>query len=142
MNIPEGTFGIISFVVSVVSITLAIVSIYLARLSVRESQANFEKTSEVLSKINERTAGTEKVVGDHFDKLMGTVLSIVNTATANPEVRKAELEAQKAERGVKSQEMFTKMLQDAVTSGDTTKVDRFLESFKKMGEVFGTSRKS
>ena len=121
-----------SIIASVASITLAVVSIWLARSSVRESQASSEKTTNTLNQINERSAGTEKIVGEHFDKLMGTVLSIVNTATTGPEVRKAELELKEKEQQAKMQEQLFKMMADTLNSGDPKRLQQFLE----MGETF------
>ncbi len=120
---------------SVASITLAIVSIWLARTAVRDSQANFEKTSNTLSTINERAAGTEKVVGEHFDKLMETVLSIVNTATTGPEVRKAELESQDKAQQAKIQEQMFEIVREAIESGDPKKVETFTTWMNQLSKL-------
>ena len=131
------TIELITIIGSVASITLAIVSIWLAKSSVKESRSNYEKTAKTLSDINERAAGTEKIVGEHFDKLMESVLSIVNTATTGPEVRKAEIELKQQEQQSKIQEHLFQILSSAINSGDKDKLQTLLdtmERFKKFGK--------
>jgi hypothetical protein len=124
----------ISLIVGIAAVVLSLTSIWLARTSVKESQTNFERTSETLAQINERAAGTEKIVGEHFDKLMSTVLNIVNTATTGPEVRKAELEAREKEETSKFQMEIIRMMNDALQSGDPKKINTFLDMGKAISK--------
>ncbi len=122
--------GLASIVTGIASITLAIVSIWLAKSSVRESQTNFEKTSKALSEISERATGIEAIVGPYFDKIMDTMINIVNTATSGPEIRKAELEAQESQRAAKLQEEMFKLFTDA--AHEPEKLDHLVNLMAKM----------
>lgn len=122
-------FAIVS---SIVSITLAAVSIWLARSAVAQSQASYEKSAKTLGAINERAAGTEQVVGEHFQRLMDTMLKIVDTATTSPEVRMAELEYKSREQEARTRDQLFKYLGDALASGDTSKLKDLFTTFSPL----------
>jgi len=130
-----------SIIASVASITLAAVSIWLAGRAVSQSQANYEKAAETLAKINERSAGTEQIVGEHFEKLMGTMLKIVDTATTSPEVRMAELEYKSKEQEARARDLLFKYLGDALASGDTSKLKDLFTTFAPLVQTQGRQEK-
>ena len=119
---------LVSFGANAATITLAIVSIWLATSSVRESRANHERTLTTLAAVSERAAVTERTVGEHFEKLMGTILSIANSMAIAPEVRKAEIERLGEEQHARIQSDIIKLLGDAIKWGDTAKVDAFVRA--------------
>lgn len=118
----------ISFVANAAAITVAIVAIWLAISSVRESGANHEKTLTTLAAVSERAAVTERTVGEHFEKLMGTMLSIANAMAVAPEVRRAEIERLGEEQRARIQSDMIKLLGEAIKWGDTAKVDAFVRA--------------
>lgn len=87
---------------------------------------------EALQAIDKRSAVTENTVGDNFQKMMSTVLSIVESATADKEVQKAQLEAKAAETGTETQRQLFTMLQEVVKTGDKEKADTFLKIMQGM----------
>jgi len=113
---------VISVVTGTASIVLAVVSIWLAIRSVSQSEASYQKTSETLGRINERSAGTEAIVGEHFQKLMDTMLKIVDSTTTSPEIRLAELEYKSKEQELAAKNQLFKYLETALASGDTEKL--------------------
>jgi hypothetical protein len=118
----------VSFGANAAAITLAIVAIWFAISSVRESRANHEKTLTTLAAVSERAAVTERTVGEHFEKLMGTILSIANAMAIAPEVRKAEIERLGEEQNARIQSDMIKLLGDAIKWGDAAKVDAFVRA--------------
>ena len=126
----------LSFGANAAAITLAIVSIWFAISSVRESRANHEKTLTTLAAVSERAAVTERTVGEHFEKLMGTILSIANAMAVAPEVRRAEIERLGEEQHARIQSDMIKLLGDAIKWGDAAKVDAFVRAV----EAFSSGR--
>lgn len=126
----------IAFGANAAAITLAIVSIWLAISSVRESRANHERTLTTLAAVSERAAVTERTVGEHFEKLMGTILSIANAMAVAPEVRRAEIERLGEEQHARIQSDMIKLLGDAIKWGDAAKVDAFVRAV----EAFSSGR--
>jgi hypothetical protein len=110
------------------AITLAIVAIWLAISSVRESRANHERTLTTLAAISERAAVTERTVGEHFEKLMATILSISNSIAIAPEVRKAEIDRLGQEQHARIQSDIIKLLSEAIRWGDADKVEAFVRA--------------
>ena len=118
----------IAFGANAAVITLAIVSIWLAISSVRESRTNHERTLTTLAAVSERAAVTERTVGEHYEKLMATILSIANAMAIAPEVRRAEIERLGEEQHARIQSDIIKLLGDAIKWGDTAKVDAFVRA--------------
>lgn len=110
---------------SVASIVLAIVAIWMAWASENRARSSEARTNEVLRQIDKRSEVTEQVVGAHFDRLMTTVLDIVNTATTDKEVRAAQIEAQTQDRSNQVQMKIMEMLSEVVQSGDKEKAETF-----------------
>ena len=121
-----------SLVSSITSIVLAVVAIVLSILSDRRSAETHAKTMEALQAIDKRSAITESTVGENFQQMMKTVLSIVQSATADKEVQKAELEAKSAESAAETQRQLFGMLSEVIKSGDKEKAQNFIEVFKAM----------
>jgi hypothetical protein len=121
-----------SIVASISSIVLAVVAIVLSVLSDRRSAESHGKTMEALQAIDKRSAITENTVGENFQQMMKTVLSIVQSATADKEVQKAELEAKSAETAAQTQRQLFGMLEEVIKSGDKEKVQNFIEVFRAM----------
>lgn len=121
-----------SLVSSIASIVLAVVAIVLSVLSDRRSTESYTKTMEALQAIDKRSTVTENTVGENFQQMMKTVLSIVQSATADKEVQKAELAAKAAETAGETQRQLFGMLEEVVKSGDREKVQSFIEVFKAM----------
>lgn len=121
-----------SLIASITSIVLAIVAMVLAILTDRRAAESHLKTMEALQAIDKRSAVTENTVGDNFQKMMSTVLSIVESATADKEVQKAQLEAKAAETGTETQRQLFTMLQEVVKTGDKEKADTFLKIMQGM----------
>jgi len=119
---------LISFAANAAAITLAIVSIWLAVSSVRESRLNHERTLTTLAAVSERSAVTERTVGEHFEKLMATILSIANGMAIAPEVRKAEIERLGEEQHARIQSDIIKLLGESIKWGDAAKVDAFVRA--------------
>ena len=71
-------FTMTSFMASIASLVLAVVAIFLARSSAKESRDNYEKTKDVLAKINTRSAVIETTVHKSQDQLMATVTKIID----------------------------------------------------------------
>lgn len=120
-------FSIIS---SIASIVLAIVAMVLAILADRRAAESHLKTMEALQAIDKRSAVTENTVGENFQKMMSTVLSIVESATADKEVQKAQLAAKAEETSAQTQRQLFTMLQEVVSSGDSARVDAFAKIFE------------
>jgi hypothetical protein len=118
----------ISFSANAATITLAIVAIWLAISSVRESRASHERTLTTLAAVSERVAVTERTVGDHFEKLTGTILSIANSMAVAPEVRKAEIERLGQEQQARIQSDIIKLLGDSIKWGDAAKTDALVRA--------------
>jgi Na+-transporting NADH:ubiquinone oxidoreductase subunit NqrC len=127
-----GTIEIFSLVASIASIILAVVAILLSLSSEQRSQQNHFKTVELLAQVDKRAEITEKTVGEHFEKLMGTVLDIVNTATTDKEVRAAEIKAKSEENSGKIQMKLMDNLTQVVQSGEKDKVEAFIKIFQAM----------
>jgi len=123
--------GIWEFV-AIVTITLATVSIIGTALSYWMSQKNYEKTADTLAKISERAATTESLVGQHFENMMGTVLKIVQSATTEPEVRKAEVSAQERAAQASMTQSFSETFTELVRSGDKEKIDAFVDALERI----------
>jgi len=123
---------------NVAAITLAIVAIWFAIASVRESRINHERTLTTLATVSERAAVTERTVGEHFEKLMATILSIANSIAVAPEVRKAEIQRLGDEQQARIQSDMIKLLGDAIKWGDAAKVDAFVRAV----EAFTSGRGS
>jgi len=123
--------GIWEFV-AIVTITLATVSIIGTALSYWMSQKNYEKTADTLAKVSERAATTESLVGQHFENMMGTVLKIVQSATTEPEVRKAEVSAQERAAQASMTQSFSETFTELVRSGDKEKIDAFVDALERI----------
>jgi hypothetical protein len=118
----------LSFGANAAAITLAIVAIWFAGSSIRESRANHERTLTTLAAISERAAVTERTVGEHFEKLMATILGLANSMAVAPEVRKAEIDRLGEEQHARIQSDMIKLLGEAIKWGDAAKVDAFVRA--------------
>ena len=123
--------GIWEFV-GIVSITLATVAIIGTALSYWMSQKNYEKTADTLAKISERAATTESLVGQYFENMMGVVLKIVESATTEPEVRKAEVSAQERAAQASLTQSFSKTFTELLKNGDKEKIDAFVDAVERI----------
>ncbi len=123
---------IFSLVSSVASIVLAVVAIALSMLSDRRSNESHTKTMEALQAIDKRSAVTENTVGENFQKMMTTVLSIVESATQDKDVQQAELALKGAEAAADTQRQLFGMMEEIIKSGDKEKVSSFIEVFHAM----------
>src|SRR5690242_2986285 len=74
------------------AIVLPLVAIVLSIAALRDSRANYERSLTALATITERAALTERTIGAHIEKIVGTILSVTNAMAVSPEVRKAELD--------------------------------------------------
>lgn len=122
----------LSFGANAAAITLAIVAIWFALSSVRESRANHERTLTTLAAISERAAVTERTVGEHFEKLMATILGLANSMAIAPEVRKAEIDRLGEEQHARIQSDMIKLLGEAIKWGDPAKVDSFVRAVEAL----------
>jgi hypothetical protein len=123
---------IFSLVSSVTSIVLAVVAIVLSILSDRRSNEAHSKTMEALQAIDKRSAVTENTVGENFQKMMDTVLSIVQSATQDKDVQQAELALKGAETAAETQRQIFGMMEEIVKGGDKGQVESFIDVFKAM----------
>jgi len=126
------TLDMFTFAASTASIVLAIVAIVISTLSDRRSAESHLKTMEALQSIDKRSAITENTVGENFQNMMKTVLSIVQSATADKEVQKAELAAKAAETSAETQRQLFGLMEEVIKSGDKDKVENFMEVFQAM----------
>jgi hypothetical protein len=108
------------------AIVLAIIGIWTAISAVRESRANYERASNTLAALTERSALTERTVGGQIEKLVGSLLTIANAMAVPPEVRKAELDRLGEEQHARLQSDTIRLLSDAIKWADTHKVDAFV----------------
>lgn len=120
----------ISLVLGVVSTSLAIFSLVISIINERRSQLNYERTRQLLSDIDKRSATTESIVGEHFQKLMNTMLSIVESATTDSNVKTAQIQAQSQQNASKMQEKLMEIFGELAKSGDAEKAKTFIEMFK------------
>lgn len=65
---------VVSIVASIVSVVLAAFAIWQATDSRREAQQSHEKTKDLLSQIDKRSAVTEERVAENFQKILDAVL--------------------------------------------------------------------
>jgi len=126
-----------SFGANAAAITLAIVAIWFAISSVRESRTNHERTLTTLAAISERAAVTERTVGEHFEKLMATILGLANSMAIAPEVRKAEIDRLGEEQHARIQSDMIKLLGEAIKWGDAAKVDAFVRAVEALTSGHG-----
>ena len=124
---------------SIASIVLALVSIWLAKTAVDETRKNQKETSDLLAKIGERSAATESLVGGHFERMMATMLKIVESATTGPEVRKAELEAEVRKMNI--QEHFLKKIGENLMTPDGLAAMGKLSEIKKSIDAMQSTKK-
>jgi L-lactate permease len=110
------------------AITLAIVAIWMAISSTRESRTNHERTLTTLAAVSERAAVTERTVGEHFDKLMSTLLSMAHSIAIAPEVRAAEINRLGEEQQARIQSDIIKVLSEAMKWGDGDKVEALVRA--------------
>lgn len=128
------TIELFSIVSSTISIVLAIVAIYLSVISERRSSESHTKTMEALQAIDKRSAVTESIVGENFQKMMATVLGIVETATVDKEVQKAQVAAKSAESSANIQAKLFDTFKEVIMSGDNQRAELFwkiVQSAKK-----------
>lgn len=126
---------IFSITTSVVSITLSIVSMWVAFKSVKDSEANYNKTQDLLTSIKETSAKTEAIVGKHFSDLMNTILSIVESASMKPELKKVELQIEEKKMEFAFQKSAQEMIAKVVESGDRERIDLMLNSFERLTKI-------
>ncbi|EPG72577.1 hypothetical protein LEP1GSC058_0850 [Leptospira fainei serovar Hurstbridge str. BUT 6] len=123
---------IFSLISNVFSIALAIISIWFAFHSIKSSEIQFIQTKNTLQEIVERSTKTETIVGIHFEKLMNTVLNIVNNATSSPEVKQAELALKEQENDLLFQSKIVDIINSILSSGDPKKLDEIIEALHKL----------
>lgn len=122
-------FGIVSNTSAVV---LSLLAIWMSQASERRSREAERRASEVLSQIDKRAEVTEQIVGEHFDRLMTTVLNIVNTATTDKDVRAAQINAETKAGQNQVQLKLMEMLAEVVKSGDPAQAKAFADIFETM----------
>jgi hypothetical protein len=136
---------LLSMAADAAGIILALVAVWLALSSVRASRANYERMLHALSVVSERSALTERTVGEQFEQLMGSVLNMAHAMAIGPDVRQAELERLGDEQHARLRSDTIKLLSEVIKWVDSQKVDAFvriIETLESRGtRNFGPSRR-